>query len=545
MFEKANKKLGLNLAVLGSSSFGTQNAPALSGQEIDTLLKKGAVTLCKEDDDDENIEDDKEQEMLNEDIESILSRATVVSNDKSTQTSMSSFGNKDGISFDDENFWAKMLPGFKNAAALSKMAKDKEYMKVKANRQQFLADCISYFARTKEAISERSLYASLKPSQEVDSLFNELEGCIHFDKEEMKVIKQERNNFFATKRRNVRSEKLNTGVVETKKSAPSGTAVWPKTISNNVRKALFKVPYGRWDLVAQQSKLPNTKTIHQLQSFCENVLYLLYTKQPKSKAKDDDSETKKKGKKNEKKSDSNNDESGVVSVEMESALAQILSETHYSVVLKMITDLRDKTNPSNPENKNVLKEVDASNNSNKGTKKKVTPVKYLSKKFTKNQTGVVDQFNLAFEEPSDESLKPGTNHRITISVPTKMLVPNAHYTAVVNYLVNPKITGEDASKNPSEESEKKAKTRRFVRCYNFVTDSTESRIKISTPGFVGPYSVQVYRVHFNPTNEDEVNFNAVGKEIYFSVSSLKVDSDCLKSTKVIVVWITRDKLIWL
>jgi hypothetical protein len=84
MFQVASRKLGLNRAVLGNSEFGGKNDSkpdaVLDAKDIERLLKVGAYDLFKGD-----AENDKklEDEMINEDIETILSRSKTVTVDES------------------------------------------------------------------------------------------------------------------------------------------------------------------------------------------------------------------------------------------------------------------------------------------------------------------------------------------------------------------------------------------------------------------------------------------------------------------------------
>jgi len=83
MFQVASRKLGLNRAVLGNSEFGGKNDSKpdalLDAKDIERLLKVGAYDLFKADAESEKKLQD---EMINEDIDSILSRSKTVTVDE-------------------------------------------------------------------------------------------------------------------------------------------------------------------------------------------------------------------------------------------------------------------------------------------------------------------------------------------------------------------------------------------------------------------------------------------------------------------------------
>ncbi|CAG9535369.1 unnamed protein product [Cercopithifilaria johnstoni] len=107
MFDKASLKLGLDRAVLQSTTALKDTSQQLSRKEIEELLKKGAYGAIME----ENAEESKFNE---EDIETILLRRTTtitleagVKGSTFAKASFNSSTNREDIDIDDPNFWSK------------------------------------------------------------------------------------------------------------------------------------------------------------------------------------------------------------------------------------------------------------------------------------------------------------------------------------------------------------------------------------------------------------------------------------------------------
>ncbi|OZC07125.1 protein, SNF2 family [Onchocerca flexuosa] len=107
MFDKASLKLGLDKAVLQSTTALKDTSQQLSRKEIEELLKKGAYGAIME----ENAEESKFNE---EDIETILLRRTTtitleagVKGSTFAKASFNSSTNREDIDIDDPNFWSK------------------------------------------------------------------------------------------------------------------------------------------------------------------------------------------------------------------------------------------------------------------------------------------------------------------------------------------------------------------------------------------------------------------------------------------------------
>ncbi|VDK75980.1 unnamed protein product [Litomosoides sigmodontis] len=107
MFDKASLKLGLDKAVLQSTTALKDTSQQLSRKEIEELLKKGAYGAIM----DENAEESKFNE---EDIETILLRRTTtitleagVKGSTFAKASFNSSTNREDIDIDDPNFWSK------------------------------------------------------------------------------------------------------------------------------------------------------------------------------------------------------------------------------------------------------------------------------------------------------------------------------------------------------------------------------------------------------------------------------------------------------
>uniref|UniRef100_A0A915Q7V9 Uncharacterized protein n=1 Tax=Setaria digitata TaxID=48799 RepID=A0A915Q7V9_9BILA len=105
MFDKASLKLGLDRAVLQSTTALKDTSQQLSRKEIEELLKKGAYGAIME----ENAEESKFNE---EDIETILLRRTTtitleagVKGSTFAKASFNSSTNREDIDIDDPNFW--------------------------------------------------------------------------------------------------------------------------------------------------------------------------------------------------------------------------------------------------------------------------------------------------------------------------------------------------------------------------------------------------------------------------------------------------------
>ncbi|MFH4974373.1 hypothetical protein AB6A40_001082 [Gnathostoma spinigerum] len=107
MFDKASLKLGLDKAVLQSTTALKDTSQQLSRKEVEELLKKGAYGAIM----DENNEESKFSE---EDIETILLRRTTtitleagVKGSTFAKASFNSSTNREDIDIDDPNFWSK------------------------------------------------------------------------------------------------------------------------------------------------------------------------------------------------------------------------------------------------------------------------------------------------------------------------------------------------------------------------------------------------------------------------------------------------------
>ncbi|VDN01887.1 unnamed protein product [Thelazia callipaeda] len=107
MFDKASLKLGLDRAVLQSTTAMKDTSQQLSRKEIEELLKKGAYGAIME----ENAEESKFNE---EDIETILLRRTTtitleagIKGSTFAKASFNSSTNREDIDIDDPNFWSK------------------------------------------------------------------------------------------------------------------------------------------------------------------------------------------------------------------------------------------------------------------------------------------------------------------------------------------------------------------------------------------------------------------------------------------------------
>uniref|UniRef100_A0A915AAX0 Chromodomain-helicase-DNA-binding protein 8 n=1 Tax=Parascaris univalens TaxID=6257 RepID=A0A915AAX0_PARUN len=107
MFDKASLKLGLDKAVLQSTTALKDTSQQLSRKEVEELLKKGAYGAIME----ENNEDSKFNE---EDIDTILQRRTTtitleagIKGSTFAKASFNSSTNREDIDIDDPNFWSK------------------------------------------------------------------------------------------------------------------------------------------------------------------------------------------------------------------------------------------------------------------------------------------------------------------------------------------------------------------------------------------------------------------------------------------------------
>uniref|UniRef100_A0A0M3HY11 TPR_REGION domain-containing protein n=1 Tax=Ascaris lumbricoides TaxID=6252 RepID=A0A0M3HY11_ASCLU len=106
-FDKASLKLGLDKAVLQSTTALKDTSQQLSRKEVEELLKKGAYGAIME----ENNEDSKFNE---EDIDTILQRRTTtitleagIKGSTFAKASFNSSTNREDIDIDDPNFWSK------------------------------------------------------------------------------------------------------------------------------------------------------------------------------------------------------------------------------------------------------------------------------------------------------------------------------------------------------------------------------------------------------------------------------------------------------
>ncbi|KIH42772.1 hypothetical protein ANCDUO_27239 [Ancylostoma duodenale] len=109
MFDKASLKLGLDKAVLQSTTALKESSTALSKKDVEELLKKGAYGSIM----DENV--DEGSKFSEEDIETILQRRTTTitlePGQKGSLFAKAAFNSThnrgDDIDIDDPNFWTK------------------------------------------------------------------------------------------------------------------------------------------------------------------------------------------------------------------------------------------------------------------------------------------------------------------------------------------------------------------------------------------------------------------------------------------------------
>jgi len=150
LFQRANRKLGLDRAVLSNISsvdFSGKKAHSSIGldkDEIDVLLKHGAYVAYKDDSEEEKM-------LLEGDIDDILKRSSkVIRWDQETAKkekggvshfSKASFNFEDKVlDIDDKDFWSKVLPQAKDVHGLSVLFSTDGSLSSEEDRTQFFRD---------------------------------------------------------------------------------------------------------------------------------------------------------------------------------------------------------------------------------------------------------------------------------------------------------------------------------------------------------------------------------------------------------------------
>jgi len=253
MFDMTNKKMGLNQALLGTEGFG-KKSPKMSFEEIDTLLKRGALYLYSNDEEtDERIE----REMLDEDVDSILSRATTITYDQKSGVGYnSSFSIDDGASLNDKDFWVKLFRGsLKSPATLKKILSNaKELANNNELRTQYFSDVGIYFDRVVLRNKNKVLISEAK------ELLDMIESKLTLSRPEKRSIS------------NLRTElaKIDPNKTSKVEEVPIRTSC-----TTSVTKYLTRFGFGRWNDIsaAVLKQEPNTKlNVDQIRSLSENIV---------------------------------------------------------------------------------------------------------------------------------------------------------------------------------------------------------------------------------------------------------------------------------
>ncbi|VDK52169.1 unnamed protein product [Anisakis simplex] len=146
MFDKASLKLGLDKAVLQSTTALKDTSQQLSRKEIEELLKKGAYGAIM----DESNEDSKFNE---EDIETILLRRTTtitleagVKGSTFAKASFNSSTNREDIDIDDPNFWSKWAKKANIDTEINQIDKELILLEPRNRKKRLIFGEVSYLA---------------------------------------------------------------------------------------------------------------------------------------------------------------------------------------------------------------------------------------------------------------------------------------------------------------------------------------------------------------------------------------------------------------
>jgi len=254
--------------------------------------------------------------MLNEDIDSILSRAkTCDSKTGSTKNALFTV-EKDNVSIEDKDFWGKILRGnLKTASSLKVMLSGKELMEIQQNidfHMRFLADVSHLVEHSTKRKSDPKVII------EVKELLDKVESTLTLSKSDKRSI----DNY----RKQVAKFEANAAKLP---EVPITLACTETLMKNFIRYG-----FGRWDILSSAvlKKVPNTKfDLPQIRSLSENVASGILEQQE---------EDKENSKSTPKSTSKSSWESSYPPL-----LAKCITDANRQTLKDMITDLREE-NPN-------------------------------------------------------------------------------------------------------------------------------------------------------------------------------------------------------
>eukprot|EP01130_Rhizamoeba_saxonica_P008025 TRINITY_DN3240_c0_g1_i2.p1 TRINITY_DN3240_c0_g1~~TRINITY_DN3240_c0_g1_i2.p1 ORF type:complete len:1296 (+),score=340.60 TRINITY_DN3240_c0_g1_i2:261-4148(+) len=292
MFDVASKKLGLNRAVLGNSFFAPSvESFELDNKDVESLLKHGAYELYKQD---ESTVKNLEEQMINEDIDSILARSeNVVYNEAGVMNfSSATFVPKENInSENNEDFWENLLPALNNANDLKQRINRKLENDDEA-RAEFMDELVSLVDRILDSVKGKSHFSARGPLLELTVLISSVHDSPYFTSDDKSLAQSELERIEVI---TGKSSGTRSGAVSSRSRRSKGGDVykppdrlkkrkkesrdpnaWNKTQLNNLKRYMLQYGFGRWELIREEGKLVKTKTIEQVRSFAENMVSQIF-----------------------------------------------------------------------------------------------------------------------------------------------------------------------------------------------------------------------------------------------------------------------------
>eukprot|EP01129_Flabellula_baltica_P012836 TRINITY_DN5859_c0_g2_i2.p1 TRINITY_DN5859_c0_g2~~TRINITY_DN5859_c0_g2_i2.p1 ORF type:complete len:1191 (-),score=312.01 TRINITY_DN5859_c0_g2_i2:660-4232(-) len=302
MFDVASKKLGLNNALLGNA-FGSKKNVNLEADDVENLLKNGVYDLYQMNEEEEK---EKENVMMDEDIESILSRASTLTYEEGkpkftfSNVSFVPEVNTADVGIDDSDFWAKVLPNFANAKELMKSIRNGTISNDEAVKAKFFEEVDKITDNIIYNPEEKSLYSMKKALGELTELYTEIELSKIFTREEKYIARKKRNEIrkmtqggsqlraaSKSNKNSFSSLRLKTlGAMfdysgqakRTKKEKKEKVEFLDDEWNNNefskLKRSLLKLGFGRWEEIIHDSGLK--RDIEEVRFMSENYVSQLF-----------------------------------------------------------------------------------------------------------------------------------------------------------------------------------------------------------------------------------------------------------------------------
>lgn len=260
LFDSASHKLGLDAAVLGGSC---GLSPKKQTEQIEKMLKLGAYYAFSED----NTNNDEEQKINEEDIDSILKRSQIIKHDHIASGVEGSTFSKlqfeiepdSNLDLSAPNFWQKYIP---KEAEKSKNAKRRSQNKTKKI----------------ESKSSTASYSSESNSSSENNISSESDNDSYSETSaNLSLLKPNSDDEFLQskkKRKNKKSKKSKTDYSFS--SSDNEMADWSEGELASLLKLLIQFGLGRWDVLYDHSKdIKNKHSISDIRNASISILQYL------------------------------------------------------------------------------------------------------------------------------------------------------------------------------------------------------------------------------------------------------------------------------